>query len=209
MTTARTWGGRSAVERRTERRQRLIDAALELWRENGWTAVTIRAVCARTSLNDRYFYEAFADRDELLVAAWESVRDDMLAALTSIFTENTDRPLADIIRLAASAVLERISADPAYGGILLMHHAGSPALESSRRAALKLTADLVVTAARTYVRPDADETALHIDAIASVGGFVELIDAWQSGILDCTADDIVARLVDLVSTLGRTYLDSL
>ncbi|WP_245720287.1 TetR/AcrR family transcriptional regulator [Nocardia uniformis] len=208
MTTARTWGGRSADQRRTERRERVIEAALEIWRESGWTGVTIRAVCARTGLNDRYFYEAFADRDELLVAAWEQVRDDMLAALGGVFADYSSRPLPGLIEQAASTVLQRISNDPGFGRILLLHHAGSPALEACRGEALQLTANLVVGAAQTYVRPDADLLALRIDAIASVGGFVELINAWQSGLLDCSADQIVQRIVHLVSVLGPLYLEN-
>ncbi|MEV6279177.1 TetR family transcriptional regulator [Nocardia sp. NPDC051832] len=209
MTEARTWGGRSAAQRRTERRDRLIEAALDVWRASGWTAVTIRAVCARTALNDRYFYETFADRDEMLVAAWEYVRDDMLAALTAVFGEHAGRPLPELIERACATVLQRISDDPAAGAILLRHHAGSPALEACRDRALRLTADLVVTGAEVYVRPGTDPLALRMDAIAAVGGFVELISAWQSGLLDCDADFITQRLVHLSATLGQPYLDSL
>ena len=72
---SKRWGGRTGAERRAERRQQLIEAATEIWSESGWAAVTMRGVCARTSLNDRYFYEDFKPRDELLVAAWDGVRD--------------------------------------------------------------------------------------------------------------------------------------
>ncbi|WP_405136208.1 TetR/AcrR family transcriptional regulator [Nocardia sp. NBC_01388] len=208
MPTPKTWGGRSAVERRTERRQRLITAALQIWRENGWPAVTIRAVCARTSLNDRYFYETFTDRDELLGAAWETVRDDMLEALATAFEDNLDRPLPEIVRIAATVVTDRMSADPAYSRILLLHHAGSPALEACRANAMRLTAGLVVAGALRVLGPTADERALHMDAIIGVGGFVELIAAWQSGLLDCTATEIVNHTVRLVSTFSLDHADA-
>ncbi|MBL1076782.1 TetR/AcrR family transcriptional regulator [Nocardia sp. 2] len=205
MAKTKTWGGRSAEQRRGERRERLLDSALALWREGGWTAVTIRAVCARTSLNDRYFYEAFTDRDELLVAAWESVRDDMLAALTRAFEHNLDRPLREIVRLAATVVVDRIAADPAYGRILLLHNAGSPALEECRARALRLTVDLVVAAAQQFADPAENPTDLHMNAIIGVGGFVELITAWQSGVLVCDSEQIVDHVADLVATFGTRY----
>ncbi|NMK70807.1 TetR/AcrR family transcriptional regulator, partial [Staphylococcus capitis] len=43
------WGGRTAAQRRAERRERLVGAAQEIWIEQGWAAVTMRGVCARTS----------------------------------------------------------------------------------------------------------------------------------------------------------------
>ena len=73
------WGGRTAEERHAERRQRLVDAATEIWVDSGWAAVTMRGVCARTSLNDRYFYEHFSDRDDLLCTVWDGARDDLIA----------------------------------------------------------------------------------------------------------------------------------
>mgnify|MGYP000405556745 CR=1 FL=1 len=78
------WGGRTGAERRAERRQQLIEAATEIWSESGWAAVTMRGVCARTGLNDRYFYEGFKTRDELLVAAWDGVRNDMLGEVAAL-----------------------------------------------------------------------------------------------------------------------------
>ncbi len=83
----RDGGGRTGAERRAERRQRLIDAATEIWSESGWAAVTMRGVCAKTGLNDRYFYEDFKTRDELLVAAWDGVRNEMLGEVSATLAD--------------------------------------------------------------------------------------------------------------------------
>ena len=58
----RTYGGVTAGQRRATRRAALIEAALDLFAEEGARAVSKRAVCARARLNDRYFYEHFTDR---------------------------------------------------------------------------------------------------------------------------------------------------
>ena len=83
MTRAQTWGGRTTSERRADRRSRLLETATDMWCEGGWAAVTMRGVCARAGLNDRYFYESFEDRDALLAAIWDGVRDETAAAITS------------------------------------------------------------------------------------------------------------------------------
>ena len=55
-TAERIWGGSTLTERREQRRVALMDAALDLIGEGGGAAVTVRSVCRRASLTDRYFY---------------------------------------------------------------------------------------------------------------------------------------------------------
>ncbi len=204
--TAGTWGGRTTEERRAERRQRLIDAATEIWSESGWAAVTMRGVCSRTSLNDRYFYEDFKDRDALLVAAWENARDEVLGEVSGVFVSNMHHPILETLRAAISAVVERTSRDPGHAQILLMHHAGSAALQDHRAAALQQATELVIVAAQPHLIPSADETGLRMDTLVAVGGFVELISAWQSGLLDVDAQHIVDHTSRLAATLSERYL---
>ena len=72
----------------------------------------MRGVCARTGLNDRYFYEDFKTRDELLVAAWDGVRNDMLGEVSALFDERADRPPIETITAAIAIVVDSPSARP-------------------------------------------------------------------------------------------------
>lgn len=202
---AGTWGGRTTEERRAERRKRLIDAATEIWGESGWAAVTMRGVCSRTSLNDRYFYEDFKDRDALLVAAWENARDEVFGEVSGVFVSNLHQPMLVTLRAAISAVVERTASDTGRAQILLMHHVGS-ALQDHRAAALQQATELVLLAAQPHLRSGADETGLRMDTLVAVGGFVELISAWQSGLLDVDAQHIVDHTSRLAATLSERYL---
>ena len=65
---SRSYGGVSAEERVAARRARLVAAARELLAQAGWRGTSLRAVCARSGLADRYFYESFESRDALLTA---------------------------------------------------------------------------------------------------------------------------------------------
>lgn len=203
---ARIWGGRTTAERRAERRVRLIMAAIEIWSENGWAAVTMRGVCARTSLNDRYFYEEFGGRDGLLVAAWDSVRDDMLAEIENVFAAHADWPPLDAVRAAILMVVERITQNPGRAQILITHHAGSSPLQERRIAGVQQATELVLLAAHPHLKPDTDQTALRMDALVAVGGFVELISAWQAKLLDVDAQQIVDHASRWAATLSDRYL---
>ena len=197
---AGVWGGRTAAERHAERRQRLIDAATEIWVEGGWAAVTMRGVCARTSLNDRYFYEHFSDRDDLLSTVWDGIKNDLLSSLMAVLTEDRDRPPMDTLAKGIAVVVERTSADPGWAQIMFGRHLGSAVLEQRRTAVLHQATNIMVGAAGRYLKPDADESGLRMDALVGIGGFVELITAWQSGLIE--AD--VGQIIDHCSRIGRT-----
>ena len=61
--------GISLDERRALRRERLIASAVDLYGERGYRDVTVRTICQRARLTERYFYEAFASNEDILVVA--------------------------------------------------------------------------------------------------------------------------------------------
>lgn len=66
----RRYGGRGGEERKAERRERLLDAGLACYGEVGYHASTVRMICARAGLSERYFYESFANGEDLLCAVY-------------------------------------------------------------------------------------------------------------------------------------------
>jgi AcrR family transcriptional regulator len=204
--TSKRWGGRTSAERRSERRRRLIDAATDIWTESGWAAVTMRGVCARAGLNDRYFYEAFSTRDEILVAAWDGVRNEMLGEVSAVFAERVGEPPIDTVVAAIAIVVERIAHDPGRARILLAQHVGSQPLQDRRVVALQEATQLVVQASSPHLKADADESGLRMDTLIAVGGFVELVTAWHTGQLAVTRQEVVSHSSRLAHTLAERYI---
>lgn len=201
---ARTWGGRTAAERSAERRARLIDAALALWAESGWAAVTMRQVCTRTGLNDRYFYEHFADRDELLGAAWDDVCAEVFAHLADAVS--ADRPPLEILREAVRRAVRFQADDHSRARILFADHAGSAVLEQRRKTMLTEATDLMIALSRPYLRPGVDEVEFRLSTLVGLGGFVELLTAWRTGALDIDADRIAEHIHGVGVLLGARFL---
>lgn len=194
-----TYAGRTAEQRRTDRRARLLDAAAEIWAEQGWAAVTVRGVCARAGVVDRYFYESFADREQLLLAVWEQRRDEIVDLVLAAAAAAPGDPQAQL-DLAVASVVRHLDASPADARMVLGDHVGSAVLARARREALQLFTDLLVRLAGPYaVR--LDEDALRRSALMSVGGFVELVTAWKSGVIEADADTIVRHVRAVVRTL--------
>jgi AcrR family transcriptional regulator len=133
MTSPSTWGGRTVEARRAARRERLIDAAIDIWADSGWAAVSLRSVCGRAGLNDRYFRESFADREELLAAAWDHVRDGTTATLIAAIGARRDSPPLDVLHRAVEAVVLGFAEDPRRSQVLFGDHA-FPGLNVQQKA---------------------------------------------------------------------------
>ncbi|MGV9413377.1 TetR/AcrR family transcriptional regulator [Nocardia sp. NPDC003693] len=201
---AGTWGGRTRDERRAERRGRIVAAALDIWLESGWAAVTMRGVCTRAGLNDRYFYEHFTDRDELLATVWDEVCSEVFGELSAVVAENLGRAPLDILDLAIARAVGLQIDSPAR--ILFGDHAGSRVLEERRKAMLTEATDLLIATARPYLRPGCDESDLRMGTVMGIGGFVELLTAWRTGAIEADTARIIEHVSGTAHLLGVRYL---
>lgn len=65
-------------EEKERRRQEILDAALKLYAEHGWDAVTMDQVARQARLSRALVYVYFKDKDELLYAIAELAMTDMI-----------------------------------------------------------------------------------------------------------------------------------
>jgi AcrR family transcriptional regulator len=206
--TRRTYGGKSAEQRRAERHARLVESALEIWQELGWAAVTMRGVCARARLSDRYFYESFADRDELLGTVWDQMRDETLEMVLAAISEAADQDALEQLRAALDAVVHHIADEPHRAQIIFGDHAGSIVLEQRRRDTVQVATELMIGLAQPFLRDDVDKQALRVNVLLGIGGFVELMLAWRDGLVEATTDEFIELLADVGATLGGRFLEA-
>ncbi len=115
MSSPTRWAGVPLTDRRAERRAQLIDAAFGLFGDGGEAAVAVRSVCRECGLNTRYFYESFADTDDLLGAVYDRVSAELGAQVEAAIAAAGDS-LRDRTRAGIAAVLGFSSADPAAAG---------------------------------------------------------------------------------------------
>jgi AcrR family transcriptional regulator len=200
------YGGRTAEQRRTERRGRFIGVAHDIWREAGWAAVTMRKVCEKAALNSRYFYADFSDRDDLLVAVWDGVRNELLGRLRDLFLAEAGQLPLQTMREAVAVVVRWIAEDFPRAQILLGIHSGCRALEQRRRDSLREVIEMVTLAAQPYLRASADPAALHVDIVVGVHGFTGLVSEWHVGNIDLTEDEIIAQATRMGATVARQHL---
>jgi AcrR family transcriptional regulator len=69
----RTYFGQTGTERDDARRQRLLDAGLEIFGTVGYSTSAIEAICGQAQVSTRHFYAAFPNKEALLLAVDERI----------------------------------------------------------------------------------------------------------------------------------------
>lgn len=195
--STRPYGGVSAEQRRERRHAALIEAGVDLLGSEGWTATTVRALCSRAGLTERYFYEGFEDRDALLVAVFDHVAG-RAAEVVLKATAAAPHDARERSRAAIAAFVALVTDDPRFGRILLLEALGNEALERRRRHALQIFARLIAQQAEEFYGADAPEPVdATLTSTALVGALAELLIAWLGGSLDVPRERLVDHCAEL------------
>lgn len=129
MQTAETPRPKRVTKRRAETRQRLLDAAGDVFAEEGFGRSTVEQVCERAGFTRGAFYSNFTSLDELFLAMWEQRSATML---DGIRTALADRPATLTLDSAVERVLAAIPVDDSWYRItaeFTAHALRNPALK--------------------------------------------------------------------------------
>ncbi len=207
MTSPTRWAGVPLTDRRAERRALLIAAAYRLFGEGGEAALSVRSVCRESELNSRYFYESFADVDELLGAVYDEVSAQLAAEVETAMAaavegagEGAGDSLRARTRAGIAAVLGFSSADPRRGRILFTDARANPVLAARRAATQDQLREAVLTEG-WRLHPKSDPVAAQVGAAMYTGAMAELAQQWLAGNLGVDLDRVGDYALRLV--LGR------
>lgn len=192
-TTPRTWAGTTLTDRKATRRGQLLDAGLDLLGTSGSSAVTVRAVCRQAQLTERYFYESFADREELVLAVYERVGTEARTALVHAVSTTADSA-AERAEAAVTAFVELIVDDPRKGRVLLL--APMTDLTLSRRGGELLPTFAALI--RDQLPNKADEVDRQMTAVGLVGALTNLFIGYLDGTLQVSRQRLVSHCVRLL-----------
>lgn len=199
----RDYGGISAVDRRAERRGKLLAAGRQIWGESGVTEVTVRGVCTAAGLTPRYFYEQFGNRDALLFAVSDDVRDQLLEAMIAAGV-GSPGSLTDKLRAALTAFFDLIAVDPHVHRIATSDLSAIPGLYEHRARILDMITDVIVEQAPAVLDGPAPPPAeLRRGALFIVGGVNQIIEAWLDNPVETPAE-LAAVCSDLAVALVRS-----
>ena len=178
--------------------------ASDCWRR-AWTCsaaragarTTVRGVCARAGLTERYFYESFKDREELLLTVYDGIVGE---AAEVVLRAVGDAPhdAREKSKAALSAFVDLMTADPRKGRVAFIEAMGSEALMARRLETLRVFGQLIAQQAREFYGPSAvTATDAELTAQLLVGGVAETLISWLDGELDVSRERLVEHSAEL------------
>lgn len=200
--TTSTWRGSSREQRDAERRDRLIQAGLEIFGTTGYQTSTVTRLCSMASVSTRSFYELFSHRSDLLLAVYLHICDELLQALRTLPPLPSDS-LHRWLRDAVEVVLGPLLADLRKIRILEIEMVGvSDDLEQSRRDTTRAITDALGDWQRA-VSGAGDPLRRALLATFIEGGMSEALVAYARHELpsDVTADEFLDQVAALIESL--------
>ena len=177
----------------------MLDAALQLWTDRGWSAVTLTGACAAAGLDPGGFREEFpADRD-LLCEIFDVSSEERGAAALAAMTAAGDT--GNRWRAAVESFVQCLDADPRHA-VVLVDAIGSPELQARRRSSYRGFATVMASmSARSSVEPRAHRAAAHF----CVGGLTELTLAWMDADTDVDRELVLEQASALFELVMAGY----
>jgi AcrR family transcriptional regulator len=190
----------------------LVQAAFTLFGEDGEAGLAVRAVCREAELHTRYFYENFADTDELLAAVYDQQAAALAEALERA-VEAAGPETEEQTRAGIRTVLHFISEDPRRGRVLFTEARGNEVLAARRRAAETALLDVVIASSRgprdggprdEGPRDGGPRLPVLVAGMMFTGAMSELAQQWADGHLGTDLDAVVEHAVELSLALHAT-----
>jgi AcrR family transcriptional regulator len=94
------------TSKRARTRERLMDAAVEVFSESGFAGASLELICERAGLTRGAFYYNFSSKEQLLLAVMERELDSTLELLAGATTPNPEE-LGHVVQLVGSLYSSR------------------------------------------------------------------------------------------------------
>lgn len=198
--------GRTLAERRQERRQALLESALELFGTRGFAATTVDDVCRHANVSTRNFYEEYDNRLALLSALVDELAERALHAVVAVEIEPGPDFVARRTQVRVSALVHALVDDPRVARVVFVDNVAGWAQYP------ELMTDILGRFTRwlhEFWRDHLDGLGVARErqqalAVGVVGASVALLGDWARAPGDRTSvDDIVDHIVEFATVLLR------
>ena len=190
--TATASPSRQLTDQGRERKQQLVEAAVELFAEHGYAKTRISDICAKAGVAKGLFYWYFPTKLDLFTELVRSMRRSLRHAQAAAFRPGDDA-LARIVHGAEASVL--FMAEHANYFALVDVEKSDPALNEVLSEGSGVYLDDVIALVREAQAagqlPDIDPHVLSIGVLGAVSSFS---NAWRKGRLDVSASELATHV---------------
>jgi len=202
---SRRYLGVTPEDRRASRRERLLDAGLEVFGTIGYAESSIKAILLESGLNQRYFYESFEGREALLEAVYVRIIEGLISSALEAVVDADGAE--DKVSAGLATFWAVVAGDLRKGRIIAIEVVGvSKAVETRRREVRQAFASFIAEQAMSTAGLD-DTSGFYLDPLLTahslVGAVIELLVAYLHEETDASIDDLVEHSIRLFTSTGR------
>ena len=202
MSIHRTYRGVSADVRREQRRAALLEAALGLLGSDD-ADISVRGVCARARLTQRYFYESFTNLDELQLALLNQIAEEIAYEAAAALADRTTADLDDACRTAYEGAYSVFEKDPRKARAALLVASGASGLTEARRRIVLAYAEQMAAFFGSEYGAAVDAPRGRVALLYAVGGALEATHAVLTGDVDMSAGELSEMVGSLLASSVR------
>lgn len=187
---------RQLTDQGRERKQQLIEAAMSLFAERGYSATRILDICDRAGVAKGLFYWYFPTKLDLFSELVRTMRHRLRRAQADAMDPDADA--LERIRQGTLASVRFMAEHAHYFALVDVERADpkiADALRSGSGVYLDDVVALIIEAQQTGEIPDADPRLLAIGVLGAVSSFS---NAWRSGNIDLGTDELAEFVGDWV-----------
>jgi AcrR family transcriptional regulator len=195
---AREWstseGEPSASAMIAMQRGRMLTAMMEVCAERGVAGATVAHVVGRSGVSRRTFYEAFEDREDCFLAAFDQAVEQAAGRVLDVY-DAEDR-WSHRIRVGLVALLSFLEDEPAAGRLLVVESLGGGPRALERRSQTLAVLIAAIDAGREEARTDANTPPLAAEGV--VGAVCAVLHARLCGRDGTSLIGLVNQLMSMI-----------
>jgi len=189
--------GATAVDRREARRQRLLEAALQLFSELGFHDTSVDEVVAQARTSKSAFYEHFESKEDCFRVLLQQEGGALIAAVRAAASEGADH--RERTRLGIAAFVTACARKSRVARLLLVESVGlSPTIEAVRHSLHAEFASLTESEV-LYAQEHGDTALAGVDPAVYSRAVVGAVNEATSWFLESGAVGDPAELADQLS----------
>ena len=166
----------------------------------GVAALTMRAACREAAVGPRYFYDLFADRDELLAAVYdEAVERTREPILSAVIAAAEAHGVSAAMIAAFETAVSVVENDPRIGRILFRESAADDTLRPRSQAAMP---EFVLAVLQEVAPERTQELQAPSSAWTLLGysaSLFALFLAWSEGVRHTSREEFVRHCAELTA----------
>lgn len=200
----RIYGGIDASIRKEERKMKLIEAGIDEFGTKGYTRTSIKAICSSAGLTERYFYESFVSKEDLLFTVYRELIDAQQRDTMELLKGLDNNPIETATQ-ATKMFYYRYIMDPRIARIQLFEILGvSQRIDQEYRNAIRLMSEMVkLFLSRIFPGIPQEKLNSSIIPTSIAGSMIMISYEWVLGGFVMPLDDIICQSMEYLMIIGR------